>query len=195
MSEVFEFIAALLVSLGGATVILFALTNYLGKIWANRLMQKEIANHDRELATLRGKLELQNEEYLSSIRNELEIYKETHLKQHSDKILIYRAVIDIIAEILSELEMVTMGLKDSLSPELIENFGRERLKIYGYLGMLAPQAVMDTHDKLMDHLIAMIYDGKQSTWEEVRTLAINFINKIREDIGIDKSAIEYRGER
>jgi len=194
-TEILKLVAAIFGSIGGAGIIIFALSNWLGKVWAVRLMQNEKAEHDKELEKLRSKLESQNQENVESVRSALAIFKETHLKEHTDKIAIYRSVIDIIAAILAELEKTTLGLQAEISKDVLNMFSRDRLRAYGYLGMLSPQSVMDAQDALVDRLHELIYEGKQAEWSEIRNLALNFINEVRKDIGINKEPIEYRGSR
>jgi len=194
-TEILKLVAAIFGSIGGAGIIIFALSNWLGKVWAVRLMQNEKAEHDKELEKLRSKLESQNKENVESVRSALAIFKETHLKEHTDKIAIYRSVIDIIAAILAELEKTTLGLQAEISKDVLNMFSRDRLRAYGYLGMLSPQSVMDAQDALVDRLHELIYEGKQAEWSEIRNLALNFINEVRKDIGINKEPIEYRGSR
>ena len=194
-TEILKLAAAIFGSIGGAGIIIFALSNWLGKVWAARLMQSEKLEHDKELEQLRSKLESQNQENIESIRNSLEIFKETHLKEHTDKIAIYRSVIDIIAVILAELEKTALGLQTEISKDVLDMFSRDRLRAYGYLGMLSPQSVMDAQDAMMDKLLGIIYEDQKAEWSEIRNLAINFINEVRKDIGINKEPIEYRGSR
>ena len=55
----FELAGAILFSVGSAGAILFALSSWLGKVWASRILERE--------------------------RNELSILKETFLKEHNEK--------------------------------------------------------------------------------------------------------------
>ena len=69
--------------------------------------------------------------------------------------------------------------------------------MYGYLGMLAPQSVMDAQDALITFLQEAA-EGKKSMgrdWTAMRSLALGLLNEIRKDVGIDKTPIEYRGSR
>ncbi|HCM1039124.1 TPA: hypothetical protein N2810_004642 [Vibrio parahaemolyticus] len=56
MDEYIKIGATIIAALGGSGAIILGLSNYLGKIWANRLMVKEKAGHDRELEKLRTEL-------------------------------------------------------------------------------------------------------------------------------------------
>ncbi|WP_367852231.1 hypothetical protein, partial [Vibrio parahaemolyticus] len=144
---------------------------------------------------LRSSLRKENDEYLANITNQIEIYKQTHLREHSDKLAIYRAAIDLVSSMLAKIEMVYLKNKEKLTPEECEQFEIERLRIYGYLAMLAPQDVMDANDHLTDLLLALIYDGESTSWLEVRSRALVLTNAMRKDIGLDKSDVNYNGAR
>lgn len=61
--EIVELVIAILSALGGGSAIVFGFSSWMGKVWANRLMVKETAQHAKELETLRMKLSQENESY------------------------------------------------------------------------------------------------------------------------------------
>jgi len=64
---------------------------------------------------------------------------------------------DTISEILSALDKnQAIGLSKEEGRKVFEDFNRKRMIVYAYLGMLAPQRVMDAQDKLMDKLILIV---------------------------------------
>lgn len=195
MSEYLSIGATIIASLGGSGAIILGLSNYLGKVWAERLMVTEKANHEQKLERLRVQLQKENQLHLAELNNGLEIYKQTHLREHSDKLVIYRATIDLVAIMLAKVEMIVLRHKRELSPEEKESFETERLKIYGYLAMIAPQEVMDANDAFIDQLLAIIFDGETTSWEEIRAKALCLTNAMRRDIGIDKSDVAYNSNR
>lgn len=195
MDEYLSIGATIIASLGGSGAIILGLSNYLGKIWASSLMAKEKADHEQKLEQLRIKLQKENQLHLAELNHNLEIYKQTHLREHGDKLAIYRATIDLVATMLSKVEMIMLRNKKELSPEEQEQFETERLKIYGYLAMIAPQEVMDANDVFIDQLLAIVFDGDTTSWEIIRSKALNLTNAMRRDIGIDKSNVTYNGER
>ncbi|MGY4041999.1 hypothetical protein [Aeromonas hydrophila] len=195
MSEYLSIGATIIASLGGSGAIILGLSNYLGKIWAERLMATEKANHEQKLEYLRVQLQKENQLHLAELNNGLEIYKQTHLREHSDKLVIYRATIELTAIMLAKVEMIALQYKRELSPEEKEKFEIERLKIYGYLAMIAPQEVMDANDVFVDQLLAIVFDGKVTSWETIRTKLLYLTNSMRRDIGIDKSDVAYNGNR
>ncbi|MCK4819463.1 hypothetical protein KA005_27065, partial [bacterium] len=54
--EIYEVAFAVVGSVGGAGLIIISLSAWLGKVWANSLMQGDIAKHNLNLAELRSKL-------------------------------------------------------------------------------------------------------------------------------------------
>lgn len=165
----FELSGAILFSIGTAGAILFALSSWLGKVWANRILEQE--------------------------RNELSILKDTLLKEHNEKIIGYKAIVDIVSRILADLDKWTLGdLPPDKSKEAFHSFNEQRLRVYGYLGMVAPQAVMDAYDTLMDQILLVASGNSKYDWNQIRMSALALINEIRKDIAIDKNPISYNGK-
>ncbi len=179
---------------------MFALSSWLGKVWANRLMEADRARFAREHEQLRAALDLENQRTLNALRQETDIYREKHLKAHQDKINIYRLTADIVADLLAEVSTAVIksaasgGMPVPLPPDVWERFTKGRIRMYGYLAMLAPQEVMDSSDLLMDHLISTCEGREVYDWRKIRSLAIAMLNTVRKDIGIDVTPIDYRGK-
>ena len=176
-------------------VIVFALSNWLGKIWADRLMQKERQDYAIQLEQLRNSLRYTSEEQLASIHSQLEIAKDTLIREHLDRVTIYRAVVDLIAGITAKVEMILLKRRGPLTSDELHEFEIQRLRVYAYLAMHAPQSVMDAHDAINDLILEVVYDGKTTTWEHFRNLALQFLNEVRKDVGIRPESITYQGKR
>ena len=185
----------IIVSLGGGGLIVFGLSNWLGKVWAERLMQSERQQHNRELEELRNSLRLTTEERLASVQAQLDIAKEALMKEHVDRVAVYRAAVDLLAGIVAKAVMNMGRQRGPLSPEELLDFETQRLRLYGYLAMHAPQSVMDANDALTDHVLEIIADGRHLDWPRFRELAVGLLNKIREDVAIRPEPISYRGTR
>lgn len=195
MEEYLGISALILGSLGGAGFIVIGLSSWLGRVWSTRLMDNERHKYEQDLEALRSNLRAENDQQLASISNDYEIFKQTHLREHNDKLEIYRSCLDIVALILAKIELTTLGERAGLSVEDKEVFGANRLKLYAYLAMLAPQEVMDANDNLIDILLALVYDGKTTDWVTIREAALNLTNAMRADIGLNKMSITYNGAR
>lgn len=55
-SDVLKVVLGVLASLGGGGAIVLAMSGYIGKIWAARILERERAQHAKELEELRSKL-------------------------------------------------------------------------------------------------------------------------------------------
>ncbi|WP_298441012.1 hypothetical protein [uncultured Ferrimonas sp.] len=178
--DVFKIITAVITSVGAAGVIIFGLSNWLGKVWASRILEREKNVLNKEL---------------EATKRELDVYKETYMRSHNDKIVIYRAVVDVVSKILSTFDSLQSGRTPiEQAAQAFDSFNEQRMQTYGYLAMLAPQSAMDAHDNFIDHLIKISGNEVSYEWAEVRGLAIKFINEVRIDIGIDKTPISYNGD-
>ncbi|EKO3414802.1 hypothetical protein N2V14_004154 [Vibrio fluvialis] len=65
---------AVLASLGGASVIIIAASSWLAKVWANRILETEKGNIQRELEYLKSS----NQVYLGSVGTSSSLYVESH---------------------------------------------------------------------------------------------------------------------
>lgn len=76
--NIIEMVAGVIVSIGGGGVIVFALSSWLGKVWANRLMQNEKAEHARALEALRNQLTNETESYKVKLRKSEFIFEKEY---------------------------------------------------------------------------------------------------------------------
>ncbi|MCK4818623.1 hypothetical protein KA005_22825 [bacterium] len=63
LKELLEISGVILGSIGGGAVIVLGFSSWLGKVWANRLMAKEKAEHAQDLESLRNRLLQDTESY------------------------------------------------------------------------------------------------------------------------------------
>jgi len=177
--DVFKLFGAAIVSIGGGGVIIVALSSWLGKVWASRILTQET----HQLAT-----------QLEAAKRDLDILKETTLRFQNDKILIYRTVIEIVSRLLATLDSHEDGrLVVDEAGARFDEFNEQRMRVYGYLAMLAPQSVMDAQDELIDHLLLITHGNATYVWSEVREKALTMLNAVRADIGIGQNPIAYNG--
>ena len=177
--DVLKFITASIASIGAGGALVFSLSSWLGKVWASRILENERHQLSSEL---------------EKTKRDLDVIKETTLRFQNDKILTYRAVVEVVARILSAFDSHQLGrLQAQEAGARFDEFNEQRLKVYGHLAMLAPQAVMDAQDNLMDYLLMIANGSAPYEWVKVREKAIIMLNAIREDIGIDKTPISYNG--
>lgn len=178
--DVFKLFGAAIVSIGGGGIIVVALSSWLGKIWASRILE----NEKHRLAT-----------ELEETKRDLDAIKETTLRFQNDKILIYRTVIEIVARLLAALDSHESGrLVAAEAGARYDEFNEQRIRAYGYLAMLAPQSVMDAQDDLIDHLLKITNGNAEYEWVNIREKALVMLNAVRADIGINDTPIAYHGD-
>lgn len=168
--EIFTTIASVLFSILSSGVIVIALSSWLGKVWANRILENE--------------------------KNALALLKEKYIKEHNEKFETYKTIIDVISKILADLDQWHLGdMSSEDGKKAFHTFNQDRLRAYGYLGMIAPQSVMDAQDALIDKIILVSRGVEKYNWSEIRVLALKLLNEIRNDIEIneEKSTISYNG--
>lgn len=54
--DVFKIIVAMLASIGSASVIIFGLSSWLGKVWASRILENEKKEHTKDIALYKNQL-------------------------------------------------------------------------------------------------------------------------------------------
>ena len=141
---------------------------------------------------LRGAVKHAYDTKIETLRKDLDLLKQKELSGHQDKLKTYRLVVDVFAEIYSDLHIAfTQGQFEQVR----DKYNRYWVRCYGYLSMMAPQDVMDAFDRLNDYILKVL-SGRQppQPWSEIRALALAFINCMRRDIGLIKGDVEYHGE-
>ncbi|WP_231139262.1 hypothetical protein [Pseudomonas fluorescens] len=173
-------VTAAVTSVGTAGILFAGLSSWLGKIWANRILE----NEKHRLATA-----------LEATKRDLDVIKETTLRFQNDKILIYRTVIETVARLLAALDPHESGrLATAEAGARYDEFNEQRIRVYGYLAILAPQSFMDAQDDLIDRLLKITNGKAEYEWVKIREKALVMLNVVRADIGINDTPIAYRGD-
>jgi hypothetical protein len=195
LRDALEIGSVVIASLGGGALLIFSMSNWLGRVWADKLMQAERARHDADLEQLRAQLHTETSNEIELVKRRLDIATMSHLREVQEKVAIYRSVVDLVAEMLGDFDRAHLDEKAFPdAQERYDRFNKGRMKAYGYMAMFAPQPVMDAFDSIVDHLMLILSGNEPYEWKKVRVLAIRMINAIRQDVGLDKSPIEYRGK-
>lgn len=61
IDEIFKVSAAIISSVGGAAVIMFVLSSWLGKVWANRILEKDKLLYSSELERIKNQLHAESD--------------------------------------------------------------------------------------------------------------------------------------
>ena len=138
-TEPFEIAQAVLLSLGGGGAIVFGLSSFLGKVWAQKILQSEKVEHDKEIAKFRNELD-----HLASVK----------ALNYQQKIDLYKLVSNPLVELVALLDK-----EDGLTPELLHEFNRQRLHITAQLALFAPQNVFESFNNMVDYIYDSIERG------------------------------------
>ena len=170
-----EIAGSIIVALGGGGAIVVGLSSWLGKVWADRLMQKEKATHDREL-----------EDFKVQALRKLEEQK-AHFQE---KIALYKEAITPVVEFITEYQRA--GGKPP--KDVCVAFEKKRLATSVQFGMFATVPACDAYNTLIDYILDVL-DGKiQPSWSDLRNLAYKLLNEIRRDVGALGDVV-YKGTR
>lgn len=108
----------------------------------------------------------------------------------AQKIKLYKEVADPFLNLVVKIEH--QGI---LTVEDLQNFDKDRLSTTALLGMFAAKDVFNEYNDMIDY----IYDSfeKKQIWSfsNFRKKALIFLNKVRNDIGLCKNDISYKGTR
>ncbi|MEO3864244.1 hypothetical protein [Rheinheimera fenheensis] len=170
----FEIAQAVLVSLGGGALIVFGLSSFLGKTWAQRILQSEKAELDKDIA---------------SYKKDLDSLAQAKSLNYQQKIDLYKLVANPMIELVSLLSK-----ENGLTNEHVQEFDRQRLYITAQLALFAPQNVFKTFNDLIDYIYDSI-ETQNYDFGVFRIKALDFFSEMRKDIGIYKDNVSYEGTR
>jgi len=123
--DIFAVSGAILASIGGGVAIVFGFSNWLGKVWANRLMTKEKAEYAQELESFRNRLTQDTESYKIKLKKSELIFEKEFIAA-SELVAFIRGLLpayrseemdwdDAYNDIASKLENIEAKLDEFLS--------------------------------------------------------------------------------
>lgn len=96
MNKILETIGHIVVSLGGASALLLALSGWLGKIFAKHIANKEVAEYNKQLEKLKGQLNVE----LSKLSRANDIISKINIYQFEKEYERYSEIWDNLFEII-----------------------------------------------------------------------------------------------
>jgi len=172
-TDAFEIAQAVLLSMGGGSLIVFTLSSFLGKVWAKRILQSEKQEHDKELSKYKAQLDLLLHKDSLNYQQKLDLYK-----------VVSNPLIELVALIS------TSGLR----AEHLQEFDRQRLHITAQLALFAPQSVFNAFNDMIDYVNNSL-DNEDYSFIVFRGKALVYLSEMRRDIGIYSDDVSYNGDR
>ena len=173
-SDLGKIALTVLASLGGGGAIVLGMSNWLGKIWADRLMQKEKAHYESQLEDFKARLNRESERTTQTFREKLSLYKEA---------------LEPVLELVMYMQLDPSGL----TPELTKEFEKKRLKTTALLGMFATISAFESYNSVVDYLFDSLEGKRQFHFDAFRVLGFQFLTAVRQDVGIADGELVYRG--
>jgi len=171
--EAFEIAKTVLLSIGGGSIIVLALSAFLGKVLAKRILQNEKQEHDKELSELKAKLDC---------------FVQKDSLNYQQKLDLYRVVSDPL------IELVALLSENGLTIGHVNEFERQRLHITAQLALFAPHTVFNAFSDMIDYMYDSLENDEYS-FSVFREKALSYLSEMRKDIGIYSDDISYKGHR
>jgi len=160
-------------TIGGAGVIILGLSNWLGKVWANRLMQKETAAHSHALEKLRTELLRDSETHKVKLRKS-EVFFAKELEATSAFIALFRSI-------LPRHHMPNMDWHDACD-SIAENFAKIEIGLDQFLSVHGA-ALQDDVVEIVVECLGIAGDQKfEIEGPEVPSSANSAANKLYEKL-------------
>ncbi len=90
LSDILAISGSIIASIGGGAAIVFGFSSWLGKVWANRLMEKEKNEHSRELESLKNTFLRETESYKIRLKKS-ELIFEKQFEAASELVALHRS--------------------------------------------------------------------------------------------------------
>jgi len=141
LKSIFEISSAIILSLGGAGGLIIALSSYIGKLWASKILEADRQKYHQELQKLTHNLSVRKtayETYLDFIVNyHALIYKHYRLCQQTE-----------YADIIRHPEQGEYSTKEEFMKK-IDNFVDDVNSIEGKLRIILPEEILYIHNELV----------------------------------------------
>lgn len=175
-SSIWNIASAILLSLGGGGVLVLALSSWIGKLWADKLMARETAAHSRALEELRADLNSAHDRSSHLFKEKLALYKQ-----------VAEPLIDLVAHVQSN--------NSSLASDAYAKFEKDRLKSTALLAMFAPSQVFEQYNAILEYVFDAIDGKEQWSFPEFRQRSLSMLSLMRRDVGLYKDDVSYGGHR
>lgn len=137
VQDAIKLAATVLTSIGGAGLIIFSLSNWLGKVWANRLMVRESAEYERELK----KLEAQYERELKKL--EAQLTQKNQITLEAERAKYSLTLEELKAQLVKSNEEELSKLKSNIDIQrhtTLQEY-QDKLSIYRMVGEIVAEVL------------------------------------------------------
>lgn len=126
LSEIINIGSAILTSLGGATLILFAFSSWLGKVWANRILETE----KNKLASELELIKTNNQNFINAIGVSNTLYIESQKAFASERVKATKSLWEEIMSLRNKKPAAIMFLDILPFKEYKQIYGNSKLSFF-----------------------------------------------------------------
>jgi hypothetical protein len=175
------------------TILLAVLAFLLRGLITTRLTAAVKHEYEQKIEMLKFQLQRENGEVLSRLQKDLDVVREKELGGHRDKLVAYRQVVEVMAQLYAEIQHAARS--NNFDQGITDRYNQAWVRCYGYLSLLAPQAVMDAYDRLNDYILRIL-SGRSpiQEWPVSREYGLAFINAVRADVNLAAEPVVYGGD-
>jgi hypothetical protein len=208
LSEIFSVAGAALLSVGGAGVVLVALSSWLGKVWASRILEREKAELSKSVEATKAELTRTIEREKAAMAAFHEEHKAEIQELSSQRLDAFNRKRDVYARLATKMRVL---LRANMSSEQRENDKWSFLAAYdeGYIWASEPvvAAVRDLIETMENKAIAdnnvrvmppnapgyaQVHAAAQVLDREAQERYKRCLLEMRKDCGFPNSGVEYR---
>jgi hypothetical protein len=195
-TDILELAGAILLSLGGAAALLAGLSNWLGKLWAKRILEREQFSRTKELEVMKAQIAEALEHSKSALvlvqaKESAELAHRTHVSkaQFDLEFKIYQELWNRIEALRTSSVKYWHGLKESMGtgPQSSSQIAEAKL---------GQQKIADLYQSFVEHYLAQspfISKPVKSWLDENMTVlaAINGVSRMAYDAAVQNNTKEF----
>jgi len=133
VAEIFSIAGAVIASIGGGAAVVLALSSWLGKIWANRLMEADKARYAKELETIKAELTRISQDRTRKLES---------LKRHYERQIeeFYGPLFNMVHQVFvaNHIQWELLSVRDSNGQTMINEDNAEKIRDYFHSTYFSP---------------------------------------------------------
>lgn len=145
--EIFSIAGAVLASLGGGAAIVLALSSWLGKVWANRLMEADKSRYAKELETAKAELTRISQDRTRKLES---------LKRHYERQIeeFYGPLFNMVHQVFvaNHIQWELLSARDNNGQTIVREDSADKIRDYFHNTYFSP-----LHDEIRQILRTKLY--------------------------------------
>lgn len=192
--DIFNIATAILASVGGSAVIIMALSSWLGKVWANRILEKDKLKYTTELEKIRATLQNENEKqklvFSMYFEGQFKIYNNlwlalVNLENEVEK-LWKSATVTNLTSFIKAIQKAKKQIKDSALLIEREHYNQILDNLQHFENYKIGKETLIEHrsfSSIGEYEISNLISGNRAQREQITSFVNDMLEKMRVQIG------------